>query len=122
MCTWFMGSQDEEGRCGAVTRGRLLAHMSKPKGRAACLRTHLGPIRNTSHRNTHARTHKPERDTHACTHTHWLSGSAPPSQEEREGWLSVSGKPWGYHTELKRTGWFGSLTQAESTLCLLVVL
>lgn len=70
-CTWFMGSQDEEGRCGAVTRGRLLAHMSKPKGRAACLRTHLGPIRNTSHRNTHThtRTHKLERDTHACTHT-----------------------------------------------------
>ena len=78
-CMWFTGSQDGRRRRRRRRRtkgvvqwpgaGWLLAHMSKPKGRAACLRTHLGPIRNTSHG-----THTQAWMRHTCTHTQTYTG------------------------------------------------
>lgn len=98
MCTWFMGSQDEEGRCGAVTRGRLLAHMSKPKGRAACLRTHLGPIRNT-----HARTSLKEMHMHAHTLVEW---KCPSVSGGKRRLAECQWKTFGVPHRAEATGWF----------------
>lgn len=91
-CTWLMLSRSErEGwarRKGVVQwpgAAWLLAHMSKPKGKAACLGSHLGPIRDTSHRGT--REH--ERDTHTHT-THTVVEGKCPIVSGGKGRVAVS--------------------------------